>query len=146
MATVYDVAKYILEKHGEMTAMKLQKLVYYSQAWHLAWEEEALFNEKIEAWVNGPVCPDLYKIHSGQFKVDSKLLDLYGTPDNLSLEQKESIDNVLGFYGDKSSQWLSDLTHAEEPWKQARDGLEQNERGNREIDLSSMFEYYNSLQ
>ena len=146
MATVYDVAKYILEKQGEMTAMKLQKLVYYSQAWHLTWEEEVLFSEKIEAWVNGPVCPELYKIHSGQFKVDSSFLDLNVTTNNLSPEQKESIDNVLGFYGDKSSQWLSDSTHAEEPWKNAREGLEQNERGNRVIELSSMFEYYNSLQ
>jgi uncharacterized phage-associated protein len=55
MAKVSDVAEYILEKVGETTAMKLQKLVYYSQAWHLAWTEQPLFKDKIEAWCNGPV-------------------------------------------------------------------------------------------
>lgn len=55
--TVFDVAEYILEQHGEMTSMKLQKLVYYCQAWHLAWSDEPLFRESIEAWANGPVVP-----------------------------------------------------------------------------------------
>ncbi|WP_307850044.1 MULTISPECIES: type II toxin-antitoxin system antitoxin SocA domain-containing protein [unclassified Saccharopolyspora] len=42
-----------------MTAMKLQKLVYYSQAWHLVWDERPLFDEPVQAWANGPVVPDL---------------------------------------------------------------------------------------
>lgn len=53
MATVLDVASYILEKQGGTTAMKLQKLCYYSKAWHLVWEERPLFTNRIEAWVNG---------------------------------------------------------------------------------------------
>ncbi|HHF7365145.1 TPA: Panacea domain-containing protein [Legionella bozemanae] len=145
MASVYDVAKYILETQGEMTAMKLQKLVYYAQAWHLVWEEEPLFDEKIEAWINGPVCPDLYRIHSGHFKVNSDLFDMCGSANSISPNQKDSINKVLAFYGNKSSQWLSDLTHSEEPWIRARDGLAPNDRGNREIILSSLAEYYESL-
>ena len=43
VAKVDDVASAILNRLGEMTAMKLQKLVYYSQAWHLVWEEKPLF-------------------------------------------------------------------------------------------------------
>lgn len=68
-ATVFDVAEYILEQYGEMTAMKLQKLVYYCQAWHLAWDGEPLFRESIEAWANGPVVPALYEAHRGVFRV-----------------------------------------------------------------------------
>ncbi len=49
MASVFDVAQYILEKQGEMTAIKLQKLVYYSQAWSSVWDGEPLFPEKIRA-------------------------------------------------------------------------------------------------
>lgn len=49
MATVHDVAAYILAKHGPMTAMKLEKLVYYSQAWSLVWDDKPLFRSKIEA-------------------------------------------------------------------------------------------------
>jgi len=55
--TVIDVSRYILERMGEMTAMKLQKLCYYAQAWSLVWDERPLFDERIEAWANGPVCP-----------------------------------------------------------------------------------------
>ena len=72
MANVKDVAAYILEKLGEITAMKLQKLAYYSQAWSLVWDEKLLFPERIEAWANGPVVPDLYEAHKGVFKL-SKL-------------------------------------------------------------------------
>nr|MBF2754091.1 hypothetical protein [Gammaproteobacteria bacterium AqS3] len=48
--SVFNVAKYILEQQGEMAAMKLQKLVYYSQCWALVWDEEPLFDEEIQAW------------------------------------------------------------------------------------------------
>ena len=51
---VLDIAAYILCKQGAMTAMKLQKLVYYSQAWSLVWDDKPLFRERIEAWANGP--------------------------------------------------------------------------------------------
>lgn len=59
MASVYDVATYILEKQGAMTTWKLQKLVYYSQAWSLVWDDDVLFPEEIEAWANGPVVREL---------------------------------------------------------------------------------------
>ncbi len=48
--SVQDVAAYIIERHGRMSSMKLQKLVYYSQAWHLVWDDEPLFPERIQAW------------------------------------------------------------------------------------------------
>lgn len=143
MASALDVAKYILEQQGEMTAMKLQKLVYYSQAWHAVWEEKPLFNDVIQAWINGPVVPTLYELHKGRFNVSPDRA--LPSNDNLSKAEKESIDKVLSFYGDKPSQWLSDLTHSEEPWLQARKGLAPNQRGSREITLSSMVEYYESL-
>ena len=71
MITVHDVAAYILNKTGEITAMKLQKLVYYSQVWSLVWDEQPLFEARIEAWANGPVIPELYNEHRGQFLVNS---------------------------------------------------------------------------
>ncbi|HCU23588.1 MAG TPA: hypothetical protein DF383_01115, partial [Deltaproteobacteria bacterium] len=71
MTSVHDVATYILKKTGPITAMKLQKLVYYSQAWSLVWDEKPLFKEKIEAWTNGPVVPALYRLHRGKFEISS---------------------------------------------------------------------------
>ena len=142
MVNAHDVAAYILQNKGEMTAMKLQKLVYYSQAWSLVWDEEPLFKERIEAWANGPVVPALYSEHRGQFKVGSWPK---GDPDKLARTQRQTIDAVLKYYGDKSSQWLSDLTHREAPWVEAREGLSPGERGSQTISHASMAEYYGSL-
>lgn len=121
--------------------MKLQKLVYYSQAWALVWDEKPLFKEKIEAWANGPVVPDLYETHKGKFNVSS----WQGKISNLSGEQKETIDAVLKVYGEKTSQWLSDLTHQESPWTDARAGLSPGTRSNKQITHAAMAEYYGSL-
>jgi len=140
---VFDVAVYILQKCGPMTAMKLQKLVYYCQAWSLVWDEQPLFSEKIQAWANGPVVYELFNLHRGKFKVHSIR---NGSSDKLNITQKDTIIAVLKYYGDKSSQWLSDLAHMEYPWCNARRGIADNIRGSREITHASMMEYYGSLQ
>ncbi len=142
MANAHDVAAYILQRMGEMTTWKLQKLVYYAQAWHLAWTGQTLFPERIEAWANGPVIRDLYREHRGEFRRHSWEV---GDPARLSAEERANVDAVLHFYGDKSGQWLSDLTHAEEPWRHAREGLAPSERGNREIEPAVMAGYYGAL-
>lgn len=142
MATVHDVAAYVLRRKGAMTTMKLQKLVYYSQAWSLVWDDAPLFAESIEAWANGPVCRELYARHRGQFMIST--LER-GDPEVLTQNQKETVDAVLTFYGDKSSQWLSDLTHREDPWLRARAGVGELERGESVISLASMQEYYSGL-
>src|SRR6185312_11159650 len=105
-----DVAAYVISKTGRITAMKLQKLLYYAQAWALVWDEAPLFAETIEAWANGPVAPHIYERHRGLFDVTDWPA---GDPSKLSPDQQETIDAVLGFYGHKSAQWLSDLTHEE---------------------------------
>lgn len=145
MATVFDVAAYILNEQGEMSALKLQKLVYYAQAWSLVWDEEPIFKDRIEAWANGPVCPRLYKEHRGQFRVSRKSLSK-GDARALVQAQCETLDAVLKFYGKRDPAWLSNLTHAEDPWKRARKGLEPGERGGAEITRISMQEYYSGLR
>ncbi len=141
MVTALDVAEFILQEKGEMTAMKLQKLVYYAQVWSLVWDEKPLFEEKIEAWVGGPVVPSLYERHKGQFTVTT----LGGNPNTLDDNEKDTVRHVLEFYGDRSAHWLSDLTHIEKPWIAARQGLPPGVRGNAEISLASMAEYYSEL-
>lgn len=145
MANVFDVAKYILDRKGPMSAMKVQKLAYYSQAWSLVWDDAPLFANRIEAWANGPVVRDLYNAHRGEFTVSSEHFAAMADGD-LTDEQRETIDTVLEAYGDRAAQWLSDQTHAEDPWRVAREGMGDGERGEREITLESMAEYYSSLQ
>lgn len=143
MANVLDVADYILSKAGPMTAMKLQKLCYYSQAWSLVWDERPLFDDRIEAWANGPVAPTLYDRHRGKFEVTQS--DIPGDGSSLTPTERETVDAVLEYYGDKSSQWLSQLTHEERPWVEAREGLRPGDRGNSVITPAAMAEYYGSL-
>lgn len=142
--SVFDVAKYILSKSGKMTTMKLQKLVYYSQAWSLVWDGIPLFDEDFQAWANGPVCPRLFDAHRGLFVVDESSFK-YGDPANLNMTQIETIDSVLDFYGDKDAHWLSMLTHKERPWRDARKDVQEGDPCTEIITKESMQEYYGGL-
>lgn len=104
-----------------MSAMKLQKLCYYAQAWSLVWDDVPLFEEDFQAWANGPVCPELFHKTQGKYTVCAG--DEDGGESNLSEEQKDTINRVLQHYGCHDAQWLSQLTHLEEPWMLARTGM-----------------------
>lgn len=140
---VLDVAEYILQQMGELSAWKLQKLVYYSQAWSLVWDERPLFPEAIEAWANGPVCPVLYGAHRGLFLVQTIP---GGDPNRLDKPACDTIDAVLKFYGKWTSQQLSDLTHNEWPWREARGDLADGEPSRSVIRTDTMAAYYESLR
>jgi uncharacterized phage-associated protein len=143
MVSSLDVAEYILQQKGPVTAMKLQKLVYYAQAWSLALEQEPLFEEPIEAWANGPVVRQLFETHKGQYYVTTIPR---GDPEKLTEEQKETIEAVVIYYGQKSAQWLRDKTHSEDPWRCARGACSDGEWSNNRISFESMEEYYSELE
>lgn len=142
MATADDVAAYILEQAGSMTAMKMQKLAYYSHAWHLVWDNQPLFTDRIEAWANGPVVRALYRKHRGQFVVDRWPA---GDPTRLTEDERNSIDAVLAHYAAMSAHQLSELTHSEAPWREARGDLPIGARCEVEITDAAMYEYYDGL-
>ncbi len=144
MATAHDVAKYILSSRGPMPHLKLQKLAYYAQAWSLVWDDAPLFTNRIEAWANGPVVRDLYRNLRLKYTVTSDDIP-EGNAEALSEEQRQTVDAVLEYYGDKSSQWLSDLTHMESPWQDARGTSPPGAAGNTEITRAAMADYYSSL-
>lgn len=144
---VETVACYILEKIGEISGVRLQKLCYYSQAWHLVILDRILFQERIEAWANGPVIPDLYQKHKLQYPITKNLFDEDPkSKKEISEDSLQIINEVLKIYGDFTSQQLSNLSHTEEPWINARKGLGELERGTEQILLADMVEYYSSLK
>lgn len=145
MAHVQDVAAYILAKLGPMTAMKLQKLCYYSYGYHLAWEERQLFPERFEAWANGPVSPVLYRAHRGRFQLQPN--EIKGDPDKLDDGEKESIDLVLSSYGELTATQLSQMTHRELPWVRAREraGVAEMQRSGEELTDEDIFELFDWL-
>jgi uncharacterized phage-associated protein len=144
MTNVFDVAAYILQKLGPISVMKLQKRLYYCQAWSLVWDDDIMFSNRIEAWANGPIVKEIYDAHKGKFLIAASDLQ-HDVKNELTEVQRETIDTVLKAYGDKSAQWLNDQTHAESPWQEARVGLPDSERGNKEITHASLAEYYGSL-
>ena len=105
------------------------------------WDERPLFNERIEAWANGPVCPALYERHRGMFHIGN----VAANPDILDQDARETIQGVLDYYGPMSAQYLSDLTHMEAPWRTARGDLPSGAYCSREITHASMAEYYEAL-
>lgn len=121
MANVSDVAKYILtladEEAGDLISnLKLQKLVYYCQGFHLALVSQPLFKENIDAWEHGPVVPMLYKEYK-DFGAGSIPIPEGFSDDVLSSDEKDLIDEVYEVYGQFSAWKLRNMTHEEDPWK-----------------------------
>ncbi|MDR3107741.1 MAG: DUF4065 domain-containing protein [Bifidobacteriaceae bacterium] len=141
MASVFDVAEYVLAKSGPMTTTKLQKLCYYAQGHHLAWDGVPLFPEPFQAWANGPVCFELFKAHRRVFNIERAHFS-DGDPDSLSLSERETVDAVLDAYGHLSGHALSVMSHEERPWLEARGATPPGEASDAELDLDLMQEYF----
>ena len=138
MASVHDVAAYLVEKAGVIGTMKLEKLTYYCQAWWVARNQSTLFPERLEAWRMGPVCPDLYREHRRRNYVDGWPS---GLSTNLTPLERAHIDAVVDVYGVYSGFRLGEMTHEERPWNvaMANGGL------NTEIEVAVMRDYFAEL-
>lgn len=154
MTTVHHVADYIAVKIDEAGAslnlLKLQKLLYYVQAWSLATRDRPAFQNKFQAWVHGPVCREIYD----RFKDEYSLYD--SVRPNEAIRQSASaiaadpdmqshIDEVLEAYARFSGTQLEAMTHREEPWIRARGERGPAERCEVEIDEQLMTQFYANL-
>ncbi len=151
---VNKVAEYFLSKsipgtECAITHLKLQKLVYYAQAYHLATKKKTLFDDSIEAWVHGPVCRTLYSKYSsyGSREIPAhksiKAEEISGDAKKIK-EIKEILDTVWDVYGSLSGPQLEYLTHKEEPWKEARKkaNVKPWESSDEVISQTTMGKYY----
>lgn len=124
-----------------MTNLKLQKLVYYAQAWSLVFLAEPLFNDDFQAWVHGPVIVELYN----KYKKNPYALNI---PENCPELNKNVVDiliQVLNVYGRYNAKYLEGLTHSEEPWINARGGISPEARSNNIISKEEIKKYYSNL-
>lgn len=140
--TALDVAAFILQQLGTTSTLKLQKLLYYSQAWSVVWDDGPLFRDQIQAWQNGPVVRAVWKTTAGAYQVGTMP---GGDPKRLSLAQRETVEAVLRFYGKHDGEWLSELTHRERPWRLAREGVAENDRGSTPITVAMLREFYGAI-
>lgn len=126
MATLYDVIDYlfVLDSQHEgngMSNLKVQKMLYYSQACTLSLENTLLFNKPIEAWQHGPVVADAYHLLKAQGAVAISLAtwqQIYPTANSeqLSASDKHCIQQAFNQYGHYEAWWLQEETHKETPW------------------------------
>lgn len=146
MFSVFDVASFFLSK-GAMSQKKLQKLVYYAYAWTLTLLnddpehlENRLFNEEIQAWVHGPVCPDLYRQYRSY-----GWSDIPSMPSNVQFDADvlDVLEQVWEVYGDFTGNQLESISHREDPWKAARMDCSVNEPSQEKISDELIFCYYN---
>lgn len=150
MNTVENVCDYVIssviEAGESLNNLKLQKLLYYVQAWHLVFENSPLIDEKFEAWVHGPVSREVFSRFASEKSLYSDVLigDVRPdfTPASLTDSQREHIDRVLSVYAKFSGSQLEEMTHREDPWVKARNGCEPWERCSVPIDENLMKEYY----
>jgi uncharacterized phage-associated protein len=137
-ADALDVARYLVETHGPMAQRMLQKLLYYCQAGSLGWTGVPMFGNRIEAWANGPVVVDLWNAHRYQSYIDR----VNGGERALDSEARAIADSIWNAFGKFTPTQLSDMTHSEAPWWNARGTLPPGARGSVPISPEAMRDFY----
>jgi len=146
MESANAVAKYIIKFFQEagdpVTNLKLQKLLYYVQGWHLALRGSPAFNDRLEAWVHGPVQPGVY----GSYKSNrwNPIVEETTAP-TFAPEFKQLVDEVIAVYGTESGYELERRTHTEAPWIDARGGIPADQDCSNIIGNDSIKLFFKSL-
>lgn len=146
MMNVFDIADYFLSKQS-MSQKKLQKLVYYAYAWTLTLLNEnenelsnRLFNDEIQAWVHGPVCPALYEKYKsyGWNNIPKIECDIEKFPEDIL----DILNQVWSIYGGFNGNQLEAISHSEDPWRIARMGCTVTMSNQKVLDDKIIYDYY----
>lgn len=145
MADIFDVANYFrwrtdYEAGDNITQLKLQKLCYYAQAWHITFTGERMFSDEFERWDHGPANHDLWQHYNehGWRPIDPQdVQETFSPADVFTLEELETLQEVWESYGHFGAKHLEALTHQEDPWL--------NTKRNHIITVESMHEYYSQM-
>lgn len=122
MTTAQTVANYFLYKDNledesaGISNLKLQKLVYYAQGFHLAVFDKPLFKERVSAWAHGPVVPDLYHEYKEYGSNPIPFDEDFDPTDYFDDGQLELLEEVFNVFGQFTAWKLRDMTHEEKPW------------------------------
>lgn len=163
MRDIKDVAKYIglnlIQKGFEVSPLKLQKMLYYVQAWYMVFfgRDKTLFRDIPQAWVNGPVYPTIFNEYRSISRESPLCKEAFGVaPDsnvedeinnlviklNLNIDEIGCLDSIISLYGMKNQDVLVAYTHTELPWMEKRNGLQPYQSSTDELSLDTMYSYY----
>ena len=124
MDDIFDVAEFVIEycgedgNHKELSTMRLHKLLYYCQAWHIVFEGEEMFSDPFHAWASGPISSTIMDKHKGVFSVFPGFFQ--GCAQRVSYRAQTTIEAVLQEYGTLSGIQLCTISMREDPWQKAR--------------------------
>ena len=146
MLSPCNLADFLLaecRERGEvLTNLKLQKLLYYAQAWHLALFDQSIFEEDIQAWVHGPVLPSQYlRFRHYQWRPIDEDIEKPRLSDELSDHLREVVD----VFGSETAVALELMTHRESPWINARKHLPPDAHSTEVISKDTMRDYYRAF-
>lgn len=135
MDKIIDVAQYVFKEYKRVTGelideMKLHKLLYFAQRESLAITDIPLFEGDFEGWKYGPVCKEIRNSITPDGIIDAT--------NEISDEAKYVVNNIIQQYGSLASWKLSELSHKEQSWKNARVGLNEGENGNVKLSLDDI--------
>lgn len=150
MATLsaLNVSDYLLafvSEHGDcLTNLKLQKILYYVQGWHLGLYAKPLFGDKFEAWIRGPVVPTVYHAfkQNGSKPIPTNLDLTSPAVAGVPKEVWDHIAEVWSAYGSWTAYDLERLSHTEEPWQEARAGLTPDEPSSNTLSEETMARFF----
>ncbi len=151
MADIHDVSDYIISRLVQggvpLNQLKLQKLLYYSQAWHLAFYGKPMFNGRFQAWVHGPVNREVFdrfrQTHALYSPMQSSDIRAgFNSDAALQGSDKGHAEAVLNVYAPLTGDQLEEMTHRETPWIAARGNLPPDARCENEIDEGMMAAFY----
>lgn len=148
--SIHDVNDYIIHRVDEagmfLNVLKLHKLLYYCQAWHLAFERSRLFDEPFQAWIHGPVSRTIYDRYVKSKSLYSTVLPSDAredfNPHEIKGHARQIVNAVLEKYGVLTGDQLEELTHRERPWLEAREGVPEDQRSENIIKDSTMQDCY----
>jgi len=147
VTTAAAVADYLLwasrERGEPLSNLKLQKLLYYAQAWYLALNDQPLFADDFQAWVHGPVLPSQYhRFKAAAWMPIAEPVDEPALPQEL----KAFLNEILDVFGVETAIALELMTHRERPWAEARRGLPPDASSTQVISKRSMRDFYRTMR
>jgi uncharacterized phage-associated protein len=146
MASSLDIAaeiQDIAETHSgdALSPGQLQKVMFYAHALSLALDGEPLFAEPFEAWTHGPVEPASWAEGKSDPSFSRRRTRRSQMPDAM----RHRLRGAVIVFGGLSTIELSNATHAERPWIDAREGLRPDAASTRTLDTTLIRDWYGHL-
>lgn len=146
--TIFDIANFFLkivdrDSGSTITPLKLQKILYYAQGYHLAYYDKELFPEDFQAWAHGPANEEIYEKYK-EFGFNSIPYPEEEIPD-IDDEKNDFLNDIWQTFGIYDGKYLEEQTHREKPWIDARKGYAPGAKCQEIISKQSMKDFFKAL-